>query len=192
MAPPRPSFTVWDVVTLWEESQWWAVAGHQRGVWWRVRLTWMKVMLLGNLEEEEDEGERRGGAERGPRLTLKDRGKERRERACWNSFINSSCPSSPSCSGGGGATVSFLFPLSSTTRSCDRKCLMFCMAARTSCLSSSTPKMWVGLNLRATASVMWPVPQPTSRTVLSLNQSASKTRSLGSSSAPTRPSHLSP
>lgn len=91
----------------------------------------MKVMLLGNLEDEEEEEEKRGGADRGPRLTLKDRGRGR------------DFPSS-----------SLLLPLSFTTRSCDRKCLMFCLAAWTSFSSSSTPRMWAGLNFRATARVM--------------------------------------
>lgn len=59
----------------------------------------MKVTLLGNLDaddddDDDDDGGRRGGAERGPRLTLNDRGKGRRDRACWTSSITSSSSSS--------------------------------------------------------------------------------------------------
>ena len=89
----------------------------------------MKVTLLGNLDvdddDDDDDGGRRGGAERGPRLTLNDRGKERRDRACWTSSITSSSAIffTSICS------PPLLLLLSSTTRSCDRKCLMFCLAA---------------------------------------------------------------
>lgn len=88
----------------------------------------MKVTLWGNLEEEA-EG-RREGPQMGPRLTLKESGKGRRP------------PPSPSPE------------RRSTAMSCDRKCLMFCLAAWTRCLSSSIPRRWEGLNLRAMASVM--------------------------------------
>lgn len=89
-------------------------------------LTWVKVTLWGNLEEE-DEG-RREGPQMGPRLTLKESGKGGRSSSSPERWA--------------------------TTVSCDRKCLMFCLAAWTRCWSSSTPRMWEGLNFRATASVM--------------------------------------
>lgn len=47
--------------------------------------TWMKVTLLGNLEVVEEKDQKRGGADRGPRLTLKDRGKGRKGAACVTS-----------------------------------------------------------------------------------------------------------
>lgn len=119
----------------------------------------MKVTLLGNLDaddndddDDDDDGGRRGGAEIGPRLTLNDRGKERRDRACWTSSIISSSSSiffTSTCS-----PPLLLVLLASTTRSCDRKCLMFCLAAWTNRSSSSTPRMWAGSNLRAMARVM--------------------------------------
>ena len=88
----------------------------------------MKVTLLGNLDvdddDDDDDGGRRGGAERGPRLTLNDRGKERRDRACWTSITSSSAIFFTSI-----CSPPLLLLLSSTTRSCDRKCLMFCLAA---------------------------------------------------------------
>lgn len=44
--------------------------------------TWMKVTLLGNLEDVEEKAQKRGGADRGPRLTLKDMGRGRKGAAC--------------------------------------------------------------------------------------------------------------
>lgn len=154
---------------------------------------------MGKLEEDEDGGTRIGGAERGPRLTRNERGREgRKDRARWSSctipstFILSSAPFSPPLFLGEEDEYPGLLLLSFTTRSCDMKCLMFCLAAWTNRSSMSIPRMWEGLNLLAIASVMWPVPQPTSSTFLSLNQSGSRSLRRGSSSAPTRPSHSSP
>lgn len=153
----------------------------------------MKVMLLGNLDNDDDDERSSGGAQSGPRLTRNDSGRDR--SVCWSSCSAASSSNSSfsfSIPSSSFPAIRLLSLLSFITKSCDRKCLMFCLAAWTNCSSSSTPRMWAGSNLRAMARATCPVLLPISSTFLSLNQSASKQRSRWSSSAPSRPSHLSP